>query len=201
MSLPELMKSIETPRFSSYLGLANNTVMFQDVLEGQPVVQQLLIELRDPAVSRKLLARVESLAREQDDIRFRNQLDAALAVYTWALDRTDHSLGKLAASVVLDVPRLWWARKTALQILGGSFGQPTVEQPDILMMTNDWNTTATKEGKDALIIMAPPSVLVRSESVLNPASIKSEGEKNTDTLDTSSSQLTTVNTSTVVTRS
>lgn len=195
MTLPALMNSIETSRFSSYLGLANNPTMFQEVLQGQPVVQRLLTELKDSGSTRKLLARVEALVREQDDVRYRNQRDAALAVYIWALDRTDHSLGKLAASIVLDIPRLWWARKIALQILGGSYTEPKVGQGTISLFTNEWSATSPSEGNESLIVMSPPSELVRSESVLDPSALKSGSEKNTDTVNASTALFSTSNSS------
>lgn len=179
------MNSIESPQFANYLGVANNPGMFRDLLGGIPAAQHLLVELKDPANARKLLARTESLVREQDDVRYRNQRDAALAVYVWALNQTDKSLGRLAASVLLDSPRLWWARKTALQVLAGGFEAPHEEREARSLAVDRWNTISLGESSDALAVTTPRMDLIRDERVLNPTElgVNSQAVSGTSTSD------------------
>lgn len=181
MSLAAVITAIESPQFATFLGLANNSRMFRDVVENIPAARQLLTELKEPANTRKLLARTESLVREQDDVRYRNQRDAAIAIYVWALNETDGSLGRLAASVVLESPRLWWARKTALDILGQGFARPSQQQGVRTVTPDDWNTASIGVSGGSLVVSTPPRELLERERVLNPTNLDVRSEKKTET--------------------
>ncbi len=118
MSIQGITKAIESQDFSSVLGFANNSEMYRELLRQQPEVLQLVESLKTPSNARELLSRIDVLVHEQDDIRFRNSRDSAIAVYIWAINELEPTLGRLAASLALSAPRLWWARQVAAAIFG-----------------------------------------------------------------------------------
>jgi hypothetical protein len=197
MTLTKLTKAIESYEFSAFLGLANNAAMFRELVEKIPAVQQLVKELTVPASARELLTRIESLVREQDDVRFRNQRDAAVAVYVLALVKSDESLGRIAASLVLNAPRLWWARRVALDLVAGSPLDSSKERTEKSFTSEDWDTTFSMGRGENLIIVNPPSELVRDGQILNSAALTARAQDNagssTTNLSAGSYQITTLN--------
>jgi len=131
----------------------DNDEMFRQLLQEQSSVRDLLEAIKSPDNAVALLARIELLVREQDDIRYRNTRDAALAVYIWALNQSRPSYGKLAASLVLSASRLWWARKAALKVFGDSF---VSSSPDLnlesVFTTSNWNLGS--DDKETFVLAA-----------------------------------------------
>lgn len=184
LSLSGAIESIERAEFSSSLGLANNVDMFRELLGREPAVQALLAYLKQPGNSKILLGRIESLVREQDDIRFRNSRDAAIAVYLWALNATNPPLGRLGASMVLVAPRLWWARKTALAIVSGtSVHTESARGSSGVSLVGQWRTASQGDIKEVMVLGEPPFELIRENRVLDdPSAIKSQGEPDNPSL-------------------
>lgn len=185
MSLEAIFRSIESQKFLSYLSFANSAVIFDKLVDSQPVVRHLTDELKsNPEIERRVLSRVESLVREQDDVRYRNQRDAALAAYTRALNNSNPALGRLAASIVLDAPRLWWARKTALNILGGAMvaPPPAISSTTVILSTLATDappvsaSTLQELEKNSLVIMRPLSTPARQDFVLDSRELSTNAE-------------------------
>jgi hypothetical protein len=184
------MKTIEGRDFSSLLGLANNPDMLHALIVREPTVQQLVVYLNNLDNAKALLYRIDALLREQDDIRFRNNSDAALAVYLWVLSERDATLGRLAASLVLAVPRLWWARRSALGILNGALPDSSTQQSTQSITTTSGWTASTNAEKESMILAEPLYELVREERVLNPSSVNTTGTTQSSLVTATESQLT-----------
>jgi hypothetical protein len=172
MSLRDVTNTLEDLDFSSRVGLANNLQMLKELLQFDRDVRRLLGELANESNARALLSRVEDLIRVQDDVRYRNRRDASVAVYLWALNQTSPALARIAASLVLSAPRLWWARKTALEILGGAEG-PSTSNPtrQSTVSSTDW-TTSSKAMGESIFIGGTERELVKGERILDPSTVK-----------------------------
>jgi hypothetical protein len=167
MSIKELSKKIESRNFASMLGLANNARMFRELAREEPAVRQLAEDVKNPTEAKELLARVESLVREQDDIRFRNDRDAAIAIYICTLSESNPAYGRLAASLALSVPRLWWARQAAIEIFGSGFtsGTSPTQPATLVIMTGSLD--ATSNDKDTVFLAEVDRGLVRDAQLID----------------------------------
>jgi hypothetical protein len=182
MSMGEAMNSIERAELSSVLGLANNVEMFRELVGREPAVHALLTHLTEPGNSRALLTRIDSLVREQDDIRFRNDQDATIAIYLWALNSANPPLARLGASVVLVAPRLWWARKMALAIITGiSVPSESAGAPSQISSVGQWKTAPKRNVREIMVLGDLPTELLQEDRVLDPSAIQSRGETNNPT--------------------
>jgi hypothetical protein len=169
VSFSTALQQIESHDFAAYLGVANNLEMLYTLATQEQGVGELAVLLRDHAVARNLLAHVASIIREQEDVRYRNPRDAAIAVYIWMLAQTQPALALLAAGAALNAPRLWWAKKAALSVTSGTWMEGTAEAKAHTLMAKaaDWKDGGAGR-KDVLIISDPSEDLIRQGRVLDP---------------------------------
>ena len=184
MNLYALLRLIESHDFAAHLGLANNLEMLFAQARQNAAVKQLLTLLSDEAVALQLLAHVGSLLREQDDVRYRNSRDGAIAVYIWALTGTQPALARLAASAALNAPRLWWAKKAALNVASPTVqpGKTESKVKGLLTRVGAWRESGEGNQYNVLIVSDPAEDLIRAGRVLDPSSL-------TVTTDAAESQL------------
>jgi hypothetical protein len=117
MTLQLVRHEIESHAFAACLGVANTAEMLYTAMASQAAVRELvgLCTNRDNAY--RLLSAAVSLVKEQDDVGYRNPRDAALGTYLWVLAQTQPDLAQVLAASALNAPRLWWARKVALDLV------------------------------------------------------------------------------------
>jgi hypothetical protein len=177
VSLQTALKEIESHEFSARLGIANTMEMLLDVAQQERAVKELLLLLQNRDEANNLLSHVVSRLTEQEDIRYRNSRDIAIAVCIWSLNRTQPALAKLLAADVLSSPRLWWARRVALEYALGRLIQPdyTRSKDTLTLKKTDWGTTGTR-AKEVLVVSEPRADLIGEKKILDPAAIESTGD-------------------------
>jgi len=156
MSLQDALREIESHDFSARLGVANNMAMFLALAERESSVGELIRLLKEPDNANRLLSHVASVLQEQEDVRYRNSRDTAVAVCLWALKQDHPSLAKLLASNVVSEPRLWWARRMAGDLEGRSL---TTSESSLVVNNAGW-TNVSSQGKEVLVV--PQTRLVTS---------------------------------------
>jgi len=204
VSIQGITKAIESQDFSSVLGFANNSEMYRELLRQQPEVLQLVESLKTPSNARELLSRIDVLVHEQDDIRFRNSRDSAIAVYIWAINELEPTLGRLAASLALSAPRLWWARQVAAAIFGLDTSSPSLDirpvefvpAPPVPNATPIVVFDVTSNGKDVVLLAEVDRKLIRSTSILNAAAADLKSTRESTETATLGGELTTTTSST-----
>ncbi len=170
MSLQSTLQNIESHEFAARLGIANTLDMFYLLAQQEAPVKELIEVLKNQDEASHLVAHVTSLLSEREDVRYRNSRDSALAVCIWALDKTQPELAKLLAANVLNAPRLWWARKAAMEFLGTE----TTANPQ-----HSGYSTVEKEGwknrdaatKNVLIIPDARPDLISAGHISSPSTI------------------------------
>ena len=167
MSFSAALQQIESHDFAAHLGVANNLEMLYTLAGQEQVVKELTTSLLDYTVAVRLLTHVGSIIQEQEDVRFRNPRDAAIAVYIWALAQSQPALAGLAASAALNAPRLWWAKRAALNVTSGTWMEGTAEAGAHKLMTRatDWKDGGAGR-KDVLIVSDPGKDMIRAGRVL-----------------------------------
>ena len=176
MSFSSALQEIESHNFAARLGVANTDNMLQALAAQENCVKELVSLIRDPSEASKLVAHGSSLIREQDDVRYRNPRDTAIAVYIWALAQTHPLLGRLLAAEATRAARLWWARKISLSILEG---HPIAAEPDTgtdrVLLRGEWQNESGEE-RAALIVRDQGGDLVRNGRVLDASVIGHESD-------------------------
>ena len=169
MSLYTALQEVESHDFAARLGVANNLEMLFALAEQEQSVKELLALLQNGDEANRLLSHVISLLREQEDVRYLNSRDVAVAVCIWALGRTQPALARLLASEVLSAPRVWWARRAAIESAGGGFIQPAVVASSSysVVSTEGWGDRGS-QTKDVLIVQEPGTELIRTGQVSSP---------------------------------
>jgi hypothetical protein len=164
-----VLQQIESHDFAARLGVANNLEMLYALAAQEQGVRELTALLRDHTVATQLLAHVVSIIREQEDVRYRNPRDAAIAAYIWMFAQAQPALALLAAGAALSAPRLWWAKKAALSVTSGTWMEGTAEPNahKLITKTADWKDGGVGR-KDVLIISDPSEDLIRQGRVLDP---------------------------------
>jgi len=167
VSFSAALQQIESHDFAAHLGVANNLEMLYTLAGQEQVVKELTTSLLDYTVAVRLLTHVGSIIQEQEDVRFRNPRDAAIAVYIWALAQSQPALAGLAASAALNAPRLWWAKRAALNVTSGTWMEGTAEAGAHKLMTRatDWKDGGAGR-KDVLIVSDPGKDMIRAGRVL-----------------------------------
>jgi hypothetical protein len=174
VNLFDILRLIESHDFAAQLGIANSPEMLYEIARQDDAVKALLGLLADRATALKLLSHVSALIREQDDVRFRNSRDGAIAIYIWALSQLQPALGKLAAATALNAPRLWWARKAALAVTSpassSAYRSDKKNQAASVVRIDDWRS-GSEEQRSILTLTDPAEDLIREGSVADPSVI------------------------------
>jgi len=127
MDVTALFRHIESSEFASQTLVANDADMFGEIAAGDRSVQYLIAASRDSAATaRKILSRVEELRALEDDFRYRNARDAAIATYLFVLMQYNRPLAILGAESVVRACNVWWAKRIAVAILSGKSTTPLV---------------------------------------------------------------------------
>jgi len=139
VSFSAALQQIESHDFAAHLGVANNLEMLYTLAGQEQVVKELTTSLLDYTVAVRLLTHVGSIFRTGRR-SFSESRDAAIAVYIWALAQSQPALAGLAASAALNAPRLWWAKRAALNVTSGTWMEGTAEAGAHKLMTRatDW---------------------------------------------------------------
>jgi hypothetical protein len=172
VSLQQVLLAIESHEFAARLGVANTMGMLLEIARQEQPVKELLVLLQDREQANKFLAHLISRLGEQEDVRYRNSRDITLAVSLSALQSTQPALAKLLAAQVLRSPRLWWARRAAIELAFGAPAEPsTHERKETVTTRGDWGTVGTL-AKDVLIVAEPPADLISAEKIINPNEVE-----------------------------
>jgi hypothetical protein len=169
MSLQTVLSDIESHDFSARLGVANNMGMFLALAEREEAVKELVRLLQDRDNASKLLDHVAAQLKEQEDVRYRNSRDAAVAVCIWALKQSQPTLAGLLASHVLGAPRFWWARRVATEFSGGVQTPSSVGPASFTLVNKRGWTSGGSEGKEVLVI--PEMTLISNRQIAGPGTI------------------------------
>jgi hypothetical protein len=173
------LREIESHDFAARLGVANTTNMLFTLAQQEQSVKDLLSALEKRDEANRLLAHAVSILREQEDVRYRNSRDTAVAVYIWALKHTHPLLAKLLAAEVLGAPRLWWARRIAIETAEGIFHHPNIQSTAGVFIktatTSQWKTGST-QTKDVLIVSEPGTDLIRRGNIIDPDDIEATSD-------------------------
>lgn len=70
-----------------------------------------------------VLSRLLDLSQQKTDLRYENPSDVAVAIYLWLLAAKKKALARVGAQTVWELPRYWWAKGMARQILFGGESQ------------------------------------------------------------------------------
>ena len=118
--LDVMLREIESHDFAVSLGIAGTERLFEELLATHSKVVTLLEEIsNDPSLVSILINRIRSIQQLNHDPTYTNPYDTALAVYLWVLNfgAVDQpELARFAASEVLKINDLWWARNFALKL-------------------------------------------------------------------------------------
>ena len=194
MTLNEATRAIESKNFAALMGLANSPTMFGDMARHDQFVMWLMSALETPDAQQKILQRILFLVREQDDVRFRSSSDAAIAVYLWCLGETNLALARLAATYVIGTPRLWWARKVALQLLGGATGSKSLaKRATITSVVATDSPIKAELSTDTSDTLAIPSPSRAPGEVLTPSAVTIRLDRDRAISEVGRSSLTTKN--------
>jgi hypothetical protein len=181
---PQVFREIESHDFAARLGFANDDAMLFDLAASESQVKSLTEALKQsPTNAISLLQRIIRLVQEEDDIRYRNSRDTAMAVYIAALSAANPALARLAAAEVLANPRLWWARKAALRAIGKAWVSQRPQAAQRAFYANSTTEVHASPEKDMLVVPEPSTELLRGGRVINPDTISVIGNSATTTLD------------------
>jgi hypothetical protein len=169
MSLQTVLSNIESHDFAARLGVANNMGMFIALAEREEAVKELVQLLQDRDNASKLLDHVAAQLKEQEDVRYRNSRDAAVAVCIWALKQSQPTLAGLLASHVLGAPRFWWARRVATDFSGGLQAPSTAGPASFTLVKKKGWTSGGSEGKEVLVI--PEMTLISNRQIAGPGTV------------------------------
>jgi hypothetical protein len=186
MSFQAISKEVESHVFAAKLGISNNFRMFEQTARSEKAFSDLLKFLEHSKAGNQVLERIGELVREQTDVRFMNPADTALAVYLLALVEKQPTLSKLAAASIMNIPRIWWARKIALDLMTGSFSElrspreasatinlasfPSAGHLPETGFSAGWKIFALKGGKENIVIKGARAELLTADGVLAPES-------------------------------
>lgn len=176
MNPVQIFEHIESHEFEAALAVANTVETFLGLAQGDQRVSELLrLTVDRPENATALLDRTQIIAREQGDFRYRHAKDGAIAVYTWTLAQANAQLAQAAASIALNLPRLWWAKKIAAAIISG---QQTARQSSHTTVTSfpraAPESTFASDHRNTIIIMDPSAELA-ADHLLDPRVISAEG--------------------------
>ncbi len=167
----------------------------------EKAAKELTLLLTDRKKANGLLAHATSVLREREDVRYRFSRDIAVAVYVWALNHSNKGLAKLLAAEIVNTPRVWWARKLAVESVGGPLVNPEVRD-EVVVKTN-WGAPNSQvnfstQTKDVIVISEPSELdnqlLVSGRIVQQDATLTSDAvgiEKSLSTVTTNSTSTTT----------
>jgi hypothetical protein len=148
----------------------------------------LVSSLQNAGDASRLLSHASSLIREQDDVRYRNPRDTAIAIYIWALGQTQPAFAALLAAEVIRAPRLWWARKLALTLLAnGAISHDIETVTERVLLKGEWQNESSTE-KESLVISDPDGNLIREGRVLNVNSV----DRKNDTVESTTAEVSSV---------
>jgi hypothetical protein len=188
MSLSTAVHEIESHGFAARLGIANNVDMLRILAAQEPCVRELVSSLQNAGDASRLLSHASSLIREQDDVRYRNPRDTAIAIYIWALGQTQPAFAALLAAEVIRAPRLWWARKLALTLLAnGAISHDIETVTERVLLKGEWQNESSTE-KESLVISDPDGNLIREGRVLNVNSV----DRKNDTVESTTAEVSSV---------
>jgi hypothetical protein len=171
MSFEDSMREIESHEFAAHLGVANDTSMFFELAEQQRPVIELIKSLGDKTAQKRLLLKIFALLRQQEDVRYRNSRDAAIAVYLNALLHSNKKLATLAATEAISSPRLWWTKKIASLILSRSSKRHHLTSRKFVS-NSQWSLQSPKNRKDFLIVDIPSGAWIQSGNVIDADKIE-----------------------------
>jgi hypothetical protein len=172
VELEHLLERVESAEFAAQLGVASTLGTFIRGLLLQAEVRELRAAISGhPAHQQLLLARVDSLAGRETDVRYENPWDIALATYVWVLMETDQVLGRLAGAAISEGRNLWWARYIVDLLL-----QPrsTADTTHLSMRAHHLMCSANLRATDTWDSIVDPRLrlsLAYIQRVINEASI------------------------------
>jgi hypothetical protein len=123
-STEDLFRTIESLEFSATLNLASNFATFVNILAQEKPVMHLAEEMQHSEVRLAVRNRVLALANDLGDERYEHPGDSALATYLWLLAGKDPLLAHSTAGTIVELPRCWWARKMAEDVLSSESALP-----------------------------------------------------------------------------
>jgi hypothetical protein len=114
MTVGEAMQQVESDRFSALTNLASNVKTFLRIAAAQPETDALLRILANTTLAvSQISGRALELSAASADPDHEHPADAALAVYLWLLGNHPHESGPVAAAILKEPGRFFWARKLA----------------------------------------------------------------------------------------
>jgi hypothetical protein len=114
MTVAEAMQAIESDRFAALTNLASNVKTFLRIAADQPETQALRgILANSPAAAPQVSRRALELSTTATDSEREHPADAALATYLWLLGNHPPQFDAVAAAILSEADRFFWARKFA----------------------------------------------------------------------------------------
>lgn len=126
MNIEQAMNEIESLELCARVNIASGYRMFLQLIQEEESVRALLRELnsrehkalnRISEILQMVLNRISEILQKQNDPRYENPSDTALAIYLWVISLKDLSLAKAASAFVTQAPRCWWAAKVSHEVL------------------------------------------------------------------------------------
>lgn len=118
MKLSTLFKKIESDHFTCSIGAASTRALAFEVIKKHPYFNSLYNEIVDHEdLASLVLKRIGVISTFNIDSRYENPHDAALAAYMLALENTHPEFSRIAVSIIISLPNLWWAREAAILAL------------------------------------------------------------------------------------
>lgn len=133
-----LMSDIESFDFKFDLNQASGFVEFKRRMRNHTafmLIRELISD--DEYSSKTIFLRILELSSLDSDYRYEHTYDSALATYLLLLDIQGAKYSIPAARVIINLPRIWWAEKTATQIIASAKHKVRSEDGKSISEQND----------------------------------------------------------------
>jgi hypothetical protein len=134
--LDKLAEIIESREFRLVANQAAGLLTFKRLVEQHEVFTDIIKFASDKQGALQLLGRILELSSKENDQRYENPYDTALATYLLALDATNSEYSVPAAYLTRSASQLWWSVRISTDIIARSkqkvqseTAQQTVGQP------------------------------------------------------------------------
>ena len=125
MNINEAIQLTESHEVAAIANLASGVGTLLTTIQRLPSTKTLLEDPNVFANSNLILARVIEITRQETDPRYASPWDISLTTYLWVLMVINPALAKVAADLVVQTPRTWWADRLARFVLSRAQLQTT----------------------------------------------------------------------------
>jgi hypothetical protein len=127
MSFRMALREIESTELNVRINVVTDLQNFLRSVNAEEAVITLFRYLDQVDNQKELINHVVNLVRGKTDPRYENPYDVALAIYLWLLSLKNFEIANLAAQIIAELPRAWWATRLAFKILNGEYKKNDAE--------------------------------------------------------------------------